>query len=91
MQVAEFLLAKGADALWVNKKGSSLLHFVLYSSMGERDKKALADHLIGVGVDVNAQVPVGPAGVYDVSIDSNACFVTETDDRTAIRPVFSKR
>lgn len=68
LQVAEFLLAQGANSLWVNKKGSSLLHFVMYSPMGERGKKALANHLIEVGVDVNAQVPAGWIGVYRVFV-----------------------
>lgn len=58
VQVVEFLLGKGADTLWSNNKRSSLLHFVMYSSMGEADKEALAEQLIGSGIDVNAQVVV---------------------------------
>lgn len=55
-QVVEFLLDRGADTLWANNKRSSLLHFVMYSSMGEADKEALAEQFIGSGIDVNAQV-----------------------------------
>ena len=56
IKVVELLLENGADASWTNNKGSSLLHFLGYSPMSDRDKKAVARKLIEAGVNIDTKV-----------------------------------
>lgn len=55
-KVVELLLEKGAEVKWTNNKGSSLLHFLGYSSMAATDKQALSLKLVEAGVDIDAKV-----------------------------------
>lgn len=55
-KIVELLLEKGADVKWTNNKGSSLLHFLGYSSMAAADKKALSLKLVEAGVNIDAKV-----------------------------------
>ncbi|CAM9965388.1 unnamed protein product [Ectocarpus sp. 4 AP-2014] len=54
--VVELLLKSGAEAQWTNNKGSSLLHFLAYSTaMPPADKKALALKLVKAGVNLDSK------------------------------------
>lgn len=56
-KIVDLLLEKGADVKWTNNKGSSLLHFLGYStSMAAADKKALSLKLVEAGVNIDAKV-----------------------------------
>ena len=58
----ELLLEKGADARWTNNKDSTLLHFLVYSSMEDGDSQAIGRKLIKAGVNVDAKVSVARVG-----------------------------
>lgn len=53
------MLEKGADVKWTNNKGSSLLHFLGYSSMPAAEKKALFLKLVKAGVNIDTKVRPG--------------------------------
>lgn len=56
-KIVELLLEKGAEVKWTNNKGSSLLHFLGYSSsMAAADKKALLVKLVEAGGNIDAKV-----------------------------------
>ncbi|CAM9469850.1 unnamed protein product, partial [Scytosiphon promiscuus] len=67
-EAVELLLESGADVHWTNNKGSSLLHFVGYSTaMSSAEKKALALKLVEAGVNIDAKDEDGMTPLHVVS------------------------
>ncbi|CAM9208650.1 unnamed protein product [Ascophyllum nodosum] len=86
-EIVELLLEKGADARWTNNKDSTLLHFLVYSSMEDGDSQAIGRKLIKAGVNVDAKDIDGMTALHVVARGGNATMAAFLLDNGADRTI----